>query len=206
MRKILTLDRVTSAADVKRNLKKIEDAINRLALPTQASSSTTASTTGAPSVSGGLVSVGPQGPPGVDGAPGPQGPPGPGGLNPRDLFTFSTSTLASGATEALSIPFGKTAQLLAIIVDTVSRVRFYSSAAAQAADLSRGLGYLPDPGKGVLAEFAFGSPYQIECAPRPSLSNTEPPVAGPTLYYAITNRSLVSTSVGVSLLRVPQES
>lgn len=196
MRKIITLQRLDTPEDVRRALKTVEDVLNRLANPT-----TDMVGGGA---GGGLVSVGPQGPAGAVGPQGIPGPVGPGGAATRTSLVFITASLAPGGKERAWFTAKKALGLWLISVNTAARVIFYSSSAAQTADIGRSLGTPVEPGKGILGEFSFASPYEIETAPVPILVNREPPPST-QIYYSVTNRSLITQPITVYLTHLPLE-
>lgn len=127
-----------------------------------------------------------------------------GGLPTRQTATFTTASLATGATETGTIDMGSsTSVLLKITVSRVCRARFYATSAARTADASRLAGTDPPPGAGVLAEFIFTFSGTIDCGPPPVLYNGDSPSAD-TIYYSITNTGSTGT-VQVDLLHVDAE-
>lgn len=139
---------------------------------------------------------GPQGPPGPQGPIGPPGVPGP--KYSRENTTLVTGSLAPGAWERGSFVWMLRGDLLVIQPDKPTRVIFYSTAAAQTADIGRGLGTPAPLGQGILGEFAFGSAYAITTSPIPRITNNDIP-ANEVIYYSVMNRSLSSGPVSVAL-------
>lgn len=80
--------------------------------------------------------AGPTGATGPQGATGPAGPQGPAGgaAFVRATVTATTATLAPGATDTLTIPLGKSFQLLSMSTDNPAWVRLYTTTAKRTAD------------------------------------------------------------------------
>lgn len=119
-----------------------------------------------------LVSGGPQGNTGPTGATGPQGPAGPtgpqgpvgptgpqgpkgdtGAVTSRVTSTFTTPSLASGASWSGLIPLSVGYRLYRIATSVPARVRLYATAAQRDADASRPVGTDPTGDHGLLFEF-----------------------------------------------------
>lgn len=150
----------------------------------------------------GTGTPGPQGPQGPKGDIGPPGVPGP--KYSRENTILLTSSLAPGTWERGSFTWMLRGDLLVIVPNRPTRVIFYSTAAAQTADIGRSLGTPAPLGKGILGEFAWGSVYSITTSPIPRITNNDVP-ASETIYYSVLNRDLVSGQVSIALRmdRVP---
>lgn len=150
----------------------------------------------------GTGTPGPQGPQGPQGPIGPPGVPGP--KYSRELASLVTASLAPGAWERSSFTMMLRGDLLVITPNRPSRIILYSTPAAQAADIGRGLGTPAPLGQGILGEFAFGSVYSITTSPIPRITNNDVP-ANETIYYSVMNRDLSTGPVSFSFRvdRVP---
>lgn len=203
VRKVLTLQPVNSQQDMRRALTDIENAINRLANPEVITDENTADDLGGGAAGGGLTSTGPMGPAGPQGpqgVAGPKGAPGP-GFN-RNVFSFGTASLASGAKEQGQFNLALRSDLLIVTANVPARLVLYQTAAARTADLSRSLGTPVPLGQGIIAEFAWDGviPYAIYTSPTPRVVNNDIGESD-VIYYTATNRGLVSASI-VFQLRV----
>lgn len=92
-----------------------------------------------------------QGIQGIKGDKGDEGPAG-GAAFSRVTISATTTSLASGATENLSIPLGKSFQLLKLETSAPAWIRLYTTPAKRTADASRLLGQIPTGEHGVITE------------------------------------------------------
>lgn len=125
-------------------------------------------------------------------------------LPDRSIRSFTTGTLADGATELGAAVLADGLVLYEISVDQPCRVIFYSSAGARDADVGRPSGTLPTDGMGVLAEFEFLAPSTVECGPLIEMGNAEDPESA-NIYYAVTNNSGASAAVTITVTYVAIE-
>ncbi len=140
---------------------------------------------------------GEDGAPGADGDDGAPGADGADGIGYFDSASFTTASLAAGATEAGSFTMPKGCILWK--TDTVypARVRLYGTAAAQAADATRAVGNDPTDEHNLLLELiTITATVVFSNAPPPVLINSDAVQAG-TLYYHITNNDSVSRTFTV---------
>ena len=72
----------------------------------------------------------------------------------RKTVSVSSSSLAAGASENLTVTLGKAFRLFTITTNVPARVRIYSTVAARTADANRVLGWKPAWNAGVIAEIA----------------------------------------------------
>lgn len=120
-----------------------------------------------------------------------------------------TASLGTLAIENDSVTMAKMFELYKITVDGPARVRLYSTSAARTADAVRSNLVPPTPGTqhGCIADFYLDTSdkYTWMCSPSvPGFNNDGTQAA--TIYAAITNLSLGSAVITVTLYYVPQES
>jgi len=103
---------------------------------------------------------GPAGADGLDGAQGPQGIQGPkgdqgdpGGFVSRTTSNVTTSSLATNATEDITITLKPGYRLLKVETDVPARIRVYDSTDSRTADASRTIGTDPQGDHGVILDF-----------------------------------------------------
>lgn len=153
---------------------------------------------------------GDQGDPGIQGIKGDKGDEGPvgGAAFTRTIISATTASLAAGATGNLSIPLGKSFQLLKLETSAPALVRLYTTPAKRTADASRILGQIPTGEHGVITEdvtangsltidymslglFIFGANMELT----PSLN----------IAASVTNRSGSTQAITVTFTRIERE-
>ncbi len=125
------------------------------------------------------------------------------GLQARQSFNGTTSSLADNATGDLNITAYKAYTLLKIETDADAWVRVYTDAAARTADATRSEGTDPGTGSGVIAE-SRGSGV-VRMAPAAFGYNNDSPSATDTVYLAVTNRSGAAATINVTLTAIRLE-
>lgn len=93
--------------------------------------------TGATGPAGPKGDTGLTGPQGIQGVAGPTGPQGPAGVVTRGTLGATTPSLAAGASTQGTVALGSSSLVFRVAVNKPSRVRLYTTAAKQAADLNR---------------------------------------------------------------------
>lgn len=153
---------------------------------------------------------GDQGNPGVQGIKGDKGDEGPtgGAAFTRTIISATTASLATGATGGLSIPLGKSFQLLKLETSVPAWIRLYTTPAKRTADASRILGQVPTGEHGVITEdvtitgqltidymslglFIFGA--SMESTPSVNIA------------ASVTNRSGSTQAITVTFIRIERE-
>ena len=125
------------------------------------------------------------------------------GLQTRQDFSGTTSSLADNGTENLNITAYKAYTLLKIETDADAWVRVYTDDAARTADSTRSEGTDPGPGSGVIAE-TRGSGV-VRMSPAAVGYNNDSPSATDTVYTAVTNRSGSASTITVTLTTIRLE-
>ena len=125
------------------------------------------------------------------------------GLQARQSFNGTTSSLVDNATGDLNITAYKAYTLLKIETDADAWVRVYTDAAARTADATRSEGNDPGTGSGVIAE-SRGSGV-VRMAPAAFGYNNDSPSATDTVYLAVTNRSGAAATINVTLTAIRLE-
>lgn len=124
------------------------------------------------------------------------------------IATFTTSTLANGATANGTVAMAKTAALLHVAVSQAARLRLYINSAARTADASRSNQTPPVPGTqhGVLVDLYLdtGDKFTWQMSPLAVLYNWDATQSS-NIYYAVTNLGNTA-AITVSLTYVPMES
>ncbi len=117
----------------------------------------------------------------------------------REDIVFTSSSLTAGSSQQSTVAIDKSYLLLKIITDKPARVRLYSTAAAQSADLSRPVETEVTPGEGVLFECvtALGL-LTINLGPLTNGCNLE---TTPTTnaFITVTNNSVTTQAIEVTL-------
>jgi plastocyanin len=125
------------------------------------------------------------------------------GLQARQDFSGTTSSLADNTTENLNITAYKAYTLLKVETDADAWVRIYTDAAARTADSTRSEGADPSPGSGVIAEISGSG--VVRMSPAAIGYNNDSPSATDTVYTAVTNRSGSATTITVTLTAIRLE-
>ena len=125
------------------------------------------------------------------------------GLQARQSFSGTTTSLADNATGNLNITAYKAYTLLKIETDADAWVRVYTDDAARQFDALRSEGQDPFPGDGVIAE-TRGSGV-IRMSPAAFGYNNDSPSATDTVYLAVTNRSGAAATINVTLTAIRLE-
>ena len=125
------------------------------------------------------------------------------GLQARQSFSGTTTSLADNATGNLNITAYKAYTLLKIETDADAWVRVYTDDAARQFDAFRSEGQDPLPGDGVIAE-TRGSGV-IRMSPAAFGYNNDSPSATDTVYLAVTNRSGAAATINVTLTAIRLE-
>lgn len=118
---------------------------------------------------------------------------------------LTTSAIAQNASQNLTVPLGKTSNVLRLTTNYPAWVRLYSTSAYQAADSSRDITTDPTGEHGVLLECITTSiNLDIGLAPSAWIYSLEA-VPGATIPVTVTNKDSVSRQVLVTLEYVPME-
>lgn len=125
------------------------------------------------------------------------------GLQARQDFNGTTSSLADNTTENLNITAYKAYTLLKVETDADAWVRVYTDAAARTADSTRSEGADPSPGSGIIAEIRGSG--VVRMSPAAIGYNNDSPSATDTVYTAVTNRSGSATTITVTLTAIRLE-
>ena len=125
------------------------------------------------------------------------------GLQARQDFSGTTSSLADNTTENLNITAYKAYTLLKVQTDADAWVRIYTDAAARTADSTRSEGADPSPGSGIIAEIRGSG--VVRMSPAATGYNNDSPSATDTVYTAVTNRSGSATTITVTLTAIRLE-
>ena len=125
------------------------------------------------------------------------------GLQARQSFSGTTTSLADNATGNLNITAYKAYTLLKIETDADAWVRVYTDDTARQFDALRSEGQDPFPGDGVIAE-TRGSGV-IRMSPAAFGYNNDSPSATDTVYLAVTNRSGAAATINVTLTAIRLE-
>lgn len=153
---------------------------------------------------------GDQGDPGIQGVKGDKGDEGPAGgaAFSRVEIAATTSSLAAGATGNLSVPLGKSFQLLKLETSAPAWVRLYTTPSKRTTDASRSLGQIPVGEHGVITEdVTIAGALTIDYMSMGLLifgASMESP-ASANIAASITNRSLVSQAITVTFTRIERE-
>jgi hypothetical protein len=118
----------------------------------------------------------------------------------EEVVTYTTGTLADGATENAAVNLGKAYSIHKISVDRSARVRVYLNGDYRTADAGRPIGTDPDVGTehGVVCDVNLVNPNLTwDLAPIPLGSNRETPQTS-NAAVAIQNRSGASAAVTVN--------
>ena len=127
---------------------------------------------------------------------------GGGGGGARSVATVTTSSLASGASEDVTLTgTGKAGQFMSVTTDRPAWVAFYADEASRTADASRGETTSPSPGSGVLMEVITTAAETIVISPAVNYFNNESsPVASLPLKVTNKDASAQTVQVDVKLL------
>jgi len=124
------------------------------------------------------------------------------------IATFTTTSLANGATANGTVAMAKTCALLHVTVSQAARVRLYINSAARTADASRSNQTPPTPGTqhGVLVDLYLdtGDKFTWQMSPIALVYNYDA-TQSTNIYYAVTNLGSTGT-ITVNLTYVPMES
>ena len=124
------------------------------------------------------------------------------------IATFTTSTLANGATQTGTIVMAKTFALLNVRVSQAARLRLYINAAARTADAGRGNQTPPVPGtqSGILADLYLDTSDKFTWQMTPAaLGYNWDASQNTNIYYSVTNLGNTGT-VQVTMTYIPMES
>lgn len=164
--------------------------------------------TGATGPSGGPTGpagpVGPTGatgPAGATGAVGATGPAGPVGTYARATATYTTASLAVGATETGTITLAKTFALLRIQTSAAANVRVYPNAAARTADAARVQGDPPN-GMVLVLDYITSDTSVHDLSPMVIGANTE---SSPSSSIPISVQANAAGAVTVTVTYLPLE-
>lgn len=159
--------------------------------------------TGATGPQGATGLTGAKGDKGDQGNVGPQGPAGQSGVTARVTATYTTASLPTGDTETGVVILAKSFTVLRLTVSKAARVRLYSRAAQQGADLLRPSGTEPAPGSGVILEFIATGAGTYDLSPVAFGSNLETTIST-AIPITVTNNDAAGP-VTTSLVYLPAE-
>ena len=129
---------------------------------------------------------------------------GGGGLQSRQSFNQTTSSIADGAADNLTITAYKTYSLLSIQTDAAAWVTLYTDQTSRTADAGRNETTDPLPGSGVIAEVITStSQTQIITPATIGWNNEATPVAA--VYAKVVNKSGSTASITVTITAVQLE-
>ncbi|HET8588981.1 MAG TPA: hypothetical protein VFM01_05060, partial [Nakamurella sp.] len=127
---------------------------------------------------------------------------GGGGLAERQTTSVTTSTLAAGASEDVSISLALAFRLLSLQVDGPARVEFYATTASRTADASRAIGTDPSLGSGLILEYVAPSAGTYILSPMTFGASME---SSPTssIPLRVTNTGASAAAITVTVLWEP---
>lgn len=125
------------------------------------------------------------------------------GLQARQDFSGTTTSLADNATGNLNISAYKAYTLLKVETDADAWVRIYTDDASRTADVNRSEGSDPAAGSGVIAETRGSS--SVIISPGVIGFNNDSPSATDTIYTSVTNRSGNTQTITVTLTAIRLE-
>ena len=125
------------------------------------------------------------------------------GLQARQDFSGTTTSLADNASGNLNISAYKAYTLLKVETDADAWVRVYTDDASRTADANRSEGSDPAAGSGVIAETRGSSSVLI--SPGVIGFNNDSPSATDTIYTSVTNRSGNTQTITVTLTAIRLE-
>ena len=125
------------------------------------------------------------------------------GLQARQDFSGTTTSLADNAAGNLNITAYKAYTLLKVETDADAWVRVYTDDASRTADANRSEGSDPAAGSGVIAETRGSSSVLI--SPGVIGFNNDSPSATDTIYTSVTNRSGNTQTITVTLTAIRLE-
>ncbi len=115
--------------------------------------------------------------------------------------SYTTASLANGASEDFSLVLGKTGTFVDITADDACWVVIYSDSTARTNDSSRNQNTAPDDGSGVLAEVVLNSAGTYRFTPTTGFHNTENPITD-NIYFKITNKSGSPTTITMDIRNI----
>lgn len=127
------------------------------------------------------------------------------GLQQRATATATTASIASGAsTTATTMPLAIGYRLISLQTSRPARVRLYNTAAAQTADLNRGIGIDPGPNAGVVLDYRTTGSTTVLLSPLVDGVDTETtPVSN--IPMTVTNFDSVTGTVVVTMVWIRSE-
>ena len=129
---------------------------------------------------------------------------GGGGLQSRQSFNQTTSSIADGAADNLTITAYKTYSLLSIQTDAAAWVTLYTDQTSRTADAGRNETTDPLPGSGVIAEvITTAAQTQIITPATIGWNNEATPVAA--VYAKVVNKSGGTAAITVTITVVQLE-
>lgn len=124
---------------------------------------------------------------------------------PRQSFSYSTSSIASGASENDSVTLYKTGSVLSLATNRAARVRAYPTSAYRTADASRPVGTDPTGDSGLLLEVVTtATQLSFSMTPVPVLYNEDGTVVT-TIYFATQNLDTGTGVVTTTLVMLQDE-
>jgi hypothetical protein len=119
----------------------------------------------------------------------------------------SLNSMAAGATVTGTLTMAKSFLLLEVVCNYPTRIRLYSSAVAQTADLSRPYTIPINLGTqhGVICELVLSSG-SLSWPLSPAAYGSNLDTGSATIYFTVTNMDIVSRSLSVAFTFLPMES
>jgi hypothetical protein len=126
-------------------------------------------------------------------------------LQARVTYTYTTASLADGATENFTLPMGKSCSLISATTDFASWIRAYGSAAERTADATRLITARPALGAGVFFDGVTSAlVLAINTSPAPIIHSHETTPSA-NVPFALTNKSGAAHAITLTVVAIKLE-